>query len=167
MIRAALIAMTTLIAAALPAQADERYIGVFVGSQHIGSDAYNDFNPGLTYGIRRDIGQGPAEWHVEGGVFYNSYEEVSPILVTGLSTGVGEIGPGELRFGISVGTAFYGDLVDIYEARGDTIPNVGGFVPIGILTGAYRVGRTEYRLNVLPYGEDVHGVVNFQFAISF
>ena len=29
---------------------EDRYIGVFVGSQHIGSDEYNDFNPGLTYG---------------------------------------------------------------------------------------------------------------------
>ncbi|CUH09699.1 hypothetical protein JSE7799_00114 [Jannaschia seosinensis] len=159
--------IAVLACAAPMAQADTRYIGVFVGSLHVGSDAYNNVNPGLTYGMRRTIGQGATEWHAEGGVFYNSYEEISPIAVIGLSTGVAEIGPGTFRMGASFGTAYYGDLVDIYEAQDELLPNIGGFVPIGILTGAYRTGRMEYRLNVLPYGEDVDGVVNFSVAVTF
>ena len=149
-----------------PAAADERYLGVFVGSQHIGSDAYNDVNPGLTYGRRWTIGAGPAQWHAEGGVFYNSYREVSPIVLGGVSTRVARLGPGDLRVGASVGLAYYGELSAILEERYD-IPSVGGILPIGALTGAYRQGRTEIRLNVVPYGDDVTAVVNLSLAVSF
>lgn len=150
-----------------PGRAEEdRYIGVFVGSQHIGSDEYNDFNPGLTYGRRWGVGTGGTEVHVEGGVFYNSYREVSPIVVAGVSTRVARIGPGDLRLGASLGMAYYKELSEVLEAKYD-FPSVGGFLPVAAVTGAYRVRNVEYRLSVLPYGDDVDGVVNFSFAVSF
>ena len=139
-----------------PGRAEEdRYIGIFVGSQHIGSDEYNDFNPGLTYGRRWSYGTGGTEVHVEGGVFYNSYREVSPIVVAGVSTRVARIG-----------MAYYKELSEVLEAKYD-FPSVGGFLPVAAVTGAYRVRNVEYRLSVLPYGDDVDGVVNFSFAVSF
>ncbi|MGB3407382.1 MAG: hypothetical protein WBA67_07790 [Jannaschia sp.] len=163
MIRGTCLALALTVA---PALAEERYVGVFIGSQHIGSDAYNDFNPGLAYGRRFAIGEGTAEWHVEGGVFYNSYREVSPIFVAGLSTGVAQIGRGEVRVGASIGTAYYRELADILDRR-NGLPNIGGFLPIGVLTAAYRTERIEYRLNVIPYGDDIDGVVNLSLAIPF
>lgn len=147
-----------------PAAAQDRYVGVFVGSQHIGSDEFNNFNPGLTLGRRRPIGNGTVEAHVEGGVFYNSYEEVSPIVVVGLSTGVAQIGPGQLRLGASIGTAYYKELSETLD---DDVPTLGPFVPIGAVTAAYRVGRGEYRLSVLPPSGEVDTVLNFSVAIGF
>ncbi|WGH77668.1 hypothetical protein [Jannaschia ovalis] len=158
--------MTLAVLAAAPASAGQRYLGVFVGSQHIGSDAYNDFNPGLTYGYRWPVGTGSTEWHVEGGVFFNSYEEVSPIAVVGLSTGVAELGGGEIRLGASVGIARYAELSEIVERKYD-IPTFGDYLPVAALTGSYRRNGVAYRLSVLPYGEDVEAVVNFSLAFDF
>ena len=149
------------------AQADERYLGVFVGSRHIGSDLYNDVNPGLTFGLRRPLGARGVELHGEAGVFLNSYEEVSPIALAGVSAPVARLGQGELRLGASAGVAYYGELAEAFEREGRFLPEVGGFVPIGVLTAAWRAGRVETRINVLPYGDDVDGVVNLSFAVSF
>ena len=162
--RAALAALA--IAAASPVAAQERYLGVFVGSQHIGSDAYNDFNPGLTLGYRWPVGTGSTEWHAEGGVFYNSYEEVSPIGVVGLSTGVAQLAGGEIRLGASVGIARYAELSQIVKEKYE-IPTFGDYLPIAALTGSWRRDGVAYRLSVLPYGDDVDGVVNFSLAFDF
>lgn len=162
----ALLLALVVTVAATAAEADDRYIGVFLGSHHFGSDAYNDVNPGLTYGRRTPFGQGSSEWHIEGGVFYNSYREVSPILMTGVSTGIAQIGAAELRLGASIGAAYYRELADTLEAKHGT-PNIAGFLPVGVLTAAIRTEQVEYRLNVLPYGDDVDGVVNLSLAFGF
>lgn len=159
--------LVLLLCFASPALAEDRYyVGVMFGSQHVGSDEFNDFNPGLTFGRRRSLGDGGVEWHIEGGVFYNSYREISPILVTGLSTPLAQIGPGELRLGASVGTAYYRELSDILEREND-FPNVAGFLPIAAITTSYRVDKIDYRMSILPYGQDVKAVLNFSIAAQF
>ena len=164
-IRVALILLISMLP--LPALAGERYLGVILGSEHLGSDAYNNVNPGLTLGTRWPLGQGLTEAHAEAGVFYNSYEEVSPIAVVGLSRQVLEVGPGAIRIGGSVGIAYYEELSGILKERYG-IPNVGGFIPMGIVTGTYRTERVEFRLNVLPYmSDDVDSVLNLSLAIPF
>lgn len=153
--------------AAQPAGAQSRdYVGVVLGSQHFGGEGFNDVNPGLTWGRRWTLGDGPWERHVEAGVFYNSYREVSPIAVIGLSRAVARLGPGELRAGFSVGTAYYEELSVSLE-REYGIPNVAGFIPIAVATASYRAGRTEWRLSVLPVQDDVDAVVNLSVAVEF
>ncbi|WP_299814187.1 hypothetical protein [uncultured Jannaschia sp.] len=156
-----------LLALPVPASAGERYLGIILGSEHFGSDAYNDINPGLTLGSRWPLERGLTEAHAEAGVFYNSYEEVSPIAVVGLSRQVARLGPGAVRIGGSVGLAYYKELSEILEDR-HGIPNVGGFIPMGFVSGTYRTDRVEVRLNVLPYmSDDVDSVLNLSLAIPF
>lgn len=154
-----------LVALAGPAGAAERYVGVFAGSEHIGSDAFNDFNPGLTLGWRRPVGQGRFQHFVEGGVIYNSYDEVSPLLFTGLSAPVATLGGGELHLGVAAGLAYYRELSDQFDEDG--IPTLGPFIPLVTANAAWRFERVEYRLTALPPGGDVDGVLTFSVAFPF
>lgn len=159
--------MLCLALAAAPAAAEpETYMGVVLGSRHFGGTGFNDVNPGLTWGRRWPVGAGRWERHVEAGVFYNSYREVSPIAVAGLSTRVARVGPGEVRVGLSVGTAYYEDLSRQLE-RDYGVPNVAGFIPIGLATVTYRLDRAEWRLSLLPVQDDVDAVVNLSVAVPF
>ena len=151
---------------AAPAQADRPYVGVFLGSWHAGTDDLNGVNPGLTYGRRWAAARPGMEWHMEGGVFLNSYEEVSPILLGGLSARVADLPGGSLRIGVSAGTAYYQDLSDdLRDTYG--IPAIGPFIPLVAATAAYRTERVEWRLTALPSGGDVDAVVNLSLAVPF
>lgn len=157
-----------LAALALPAtaSADQYYAGVFIGSEHVGNDNLNDVNPGLSFGHRWSKSGSPVEYHVEGGVFYNSYEEVSPILMAGVSTRLIEAGRGEFRVGASIGAAYYEELSQQLEDNYG-IPNAGGFIPIVALTAAYRIDNTDIRLTTVPPDTDTKAVVNLSVAFGF
>jgi hypothetical protein len=163
-LRPALLAALT--AAALPAAADERYLGVYLGTWHVGTDDLNGVNPGLTYGRRWDAFAPGVEWHLEGGVFYNSYEEVSPIVLGGLSTEIAQLRYGTLRAGLSVGTAYYGELSSTLEDDFG-VPNLGGFIPLVAASLAYRREAFEVRLNALPPGGVADAVLNLSLAVPF
>jgi hypothetical protein len=160
------IAAMAWITAAIPSSADEMYIATFIGSQHLGDDTLNNINPGVTFGKRWASRSPKLEYHLEAGVFYNSYEEISPIGLAGISYEVLEIGPGAVRLGLSAGTAYYGELSrDLKEAYG--LPNVKGFIPIAAATASYRVGNTEIRITSVPPGGDVAAIFNLSVSQAF
>ena len=143
------------------------YVAFLAGSWHVGNDDLNNVTPGITFGRRGAMPQGPdIEWHVEGGVFFNSYREVAPILLAGLSRDVGAFGPGRLRLGASVGTAYYRALSrDLKADYG--IPNLGGFIPVVAATAALRLDTTDIRLSVVPPGEDTIAIFNLSLSQRF
>ena len=158
--------LALLLALPLPAAAAEgRYLGVVLGTAHVGTDSLNGVNPGLTLGRRWEAGGPGVEWHLEGGVFLNSYEEVSPLVLGGVSARVAAVPGGTLRAGVSVGTAYYGALSDSLDERG--VPTFEGFIPLVGATLAYRGERVETRLAALPPGDGVDAVVNLSLAIGF
>lgn len=161
----ALAALATLAAAPLAAE-EVSYIGVFIGSQHFGNENLNNINPGLSIGRRWDAWAEGVEYHAEAGVFYNSYEEVSPLALAGISTRLAELGPGELRVGASAGIAYYDELSESLEANYG-IPNVGGFIPIVALTASYRFGGSEIRLTSVPPDTDTKAIVNLSMTTRF
>ncbi len=148
------------------AQDSQRYAALILGSVHFGVDL-NDFNPGLLIGHRWQRGEGGFEYHLEGGVFYNSYEEVAPILMGGVSYQLAELGSFNLRGGVSAGTGYYGALAPTLE-RDYGIPNVEGFIPLVAASLALRDTRrpVEYRLTALP-GDAGTGVLNLSVAFDF
>ncbi|WP_308915930.1 hypothetical protein [Jannaschia sp. LMIT008] len=162
MIRTTILVLTVA-CAAQPAAAQDRYVGVVVGTAHVGTGDLNDVNPGVTFGRRWDAARPGWEWHVEGGVFYNSYREVSPIVLAGLSAPLTRVPGGELRGALSVGTAYYDELANEIS----DIPNLEGFIPLATATLAYRREQAEYRLTLLPTADDVDAVINLSVAIPF
>lgn len=158
-----------ILAAALapcPAAAAERYVAAILASWHIGDDSLNDVTPGIALGWRWAAARWPVEYHVEGGVFYNSYEEVSPLLIAGVSGRVARLGAGELRLGASAGIARYEALsADLEDRYG--IPNVDGYIPIALATAEYRLRDTSVRLTAAPPGEGVTAILNLSLARRF
>ena len=104
--------------------------GVSIASKHVGAERdFQEFNPGVSLGARRDIGWRNGEWGVEVGVFQNSYDEGS--FYAGLwadwpVVAVGEAA--ELRFGAFFAYAEYPQLVD--EAKDFGAVTIGDFVPL-------------------------------------
>lgn len=138
----------------------------YLHSWHIGPAELNDKTPGIGFGWRWAAARPGIEYHLEGGVFWNSYEETSPLGLAGASMRLAEVGRGELRVGASVGIARYELLSEQLE---DTygIPNVGGFIPIGALTATYRWGATDLRLTTVPPGEGVDAILNLSVGRAF
>lgn len=161
------LAALAAISAAAPLAAEEtNYIGVFIGSQHFGNENLNNTNPGLSFGRRWDAGSSGIEYHAEAGVFYNSYNEVSPLALAGISTRIAEVGPGEIRVGASAGLAYYDQLSESLEANYG-IPNIAGFIPIVALTASYRFGKSEVRLTSVPPDTDTKAIVNLSVTTQF
>ncbi|MEX3014419.1 hypothetical protein [Gymnodinialimonas hymeniacidonis] len=149
-----------------PVKAQDRYLAVILGSAHIGVDL-NDFNPGLLLGHRWQAPRDGVEYHLEAGIFYNSYEEVAPLVMGGVSFRLAELGSFDLRGGVSAGTGYYGTLAPILE-RDYGIPNIEGFIPLVAASIALRDTQrpVEYRLTALP-GDAGVGVVNLSVAFDF
>jgi hypothetical protein len=158
----------TLLAIAAPSQAQEtqRYGALVLGSVHFGADL-NDVNPGFLLGQRWERGTEGFEFHLEGGVFYNSYHEVAPIVMGGVSHRLVEVGRFDLRGGLSLGTAYYGTLAPSLESNYG-IPNIEGFIPLAAASLSLRDTRVpvEYRFTALP-GDVGVGAVNLSVAFEF
>jgi len=146
--------------------ASERYFGVMVGSRHFGTDMMNDKTPGLTFGNRWEGRKPGSEWFMEGGIFMNSYEEISPIVLFGTSTSLGHIGQTEVRGGIAIGTAYYRELsVRLQDRHG--IPNIAGFIPIVAASIALRRGTSEIRFTAVPPDSPASFVLNLSLTHAF
>jgi len=163
-----LLASLAIIVSAMvgPADAADKYVSLILGSKHFGNDELNDNTPGLTYGNRWAGKRENTEWFLEGGVFYNSYEEVSPIALFGTSMSVGSIGSADVRIGAAVGVAYYDELSKRLKDRYG-LPNLNGFIPIVAASIAVREGSNEVRLTALPPDKDTGFVVNLSYARSF
>lgn len=156
-----------LILFGLAAQAEsKRYVALVIGTEHFGTDDFNDNTPGLTYGKRWDGKRAGTEWFIEGGVFYNSYEEVSPIALYGTSTSLVQLGSFDIRAGVAVGTGYYGELSERLKARYN-IPNIGGFIPLVAANVSVHNGPHAVRFTTLPVDEDVDFLLNLSYAYSF
>ncbi|MDE0522178.1 MAG: hypothetical protein OXH79_09515 [Boseongicola sp.] len=158
-----LILLFLLLSGAVHAQ--DRYFGLVVGSLHVGNDNLNNFNPGLSYGKRwgRRLG---TEWHLEGGVFHNSYDEVSPFVLVGVSTHLITLGRAEIRGGVGTGIGYYRTLAeDLKDDYG--IPNIGGYLPLATATLSARFGGTDFRLTTVPPDRDTTAIFNFSIARRF
>ena len=154
-----------LVLAPLPASA-ERYLGTILATAHPGDGSLSGLNPGLTLGRRWDHPNLGFETQLEAGIFRNSYGEVGPILLYGLSTPLGRLGPGTLRLGASAGLARYDELSRrLRDAYG--IPSVAGVLPIVAATLSWRVGRHEVRLSALPPDRETRAVLNLSVATTF
>lgn len=148
-----------------PPKADY-YIGVILGSVHVGNSTLNDVNPGVTYGRRWQLTPGGLDLYAEGGVFYNSYREVSPLALVGVNYAFGQIGRARLSIGAGTGIAYYKKLSKTLK-RDYGIPNIGGFIPLATLTLTAQVGKVEYRLTTVPAAGDVQAIMNFSVAYHF
>jgi hypothetical protein len=170
-----LLTATALIMSALTAAAGpltptgdtEDYVAFVLQSAHLGNDnSLNDNTPGLTYGRRYKLHADGVEGFVEGGVFYNSYEEVAPILIGGYSTRAAQIGKGEMRVGGFAGIGYYKKLGQkLNEKHG--LPYFEGFIPIVGLTASYRQGAHELRLTTVPAGGELDAIFNLSYAFAF
>lgn len=151
------------------------YTAIFLASRHIGSADLSDDTPGLTFGLRGDLTRrapaalsgAEAEWHIEAGVFRNSYRETAPLALAGLSARVADLGPlGSLRLGASAGVARYRELSeDLSDRYG--LPSVAGFIPIVAATLAYRHRAADVRLTTVPPGEGTTAIFNLSLAVAF
>lgn len=166
--RARALTLPALALAALPLAAraaPDRYVGLILGSEHIGHAHLNDITPGLTYGVIHPLGP-RLSWFVEGGVFYNSYREVSPLVLIGPRYALGRLGPAEITLGAATGLGYYRTLSG--ELKADYgIPNIDGFIPLAVLSLTAQLGRVEYRLSTVPAGRNVKAIFNFSVAVHF
>lgn len=157
-----------LIALLLPtlaaAQDRTHYVGLVAGTAHVGNDTLNDINPGLSFGVR--WGTPTLEYHVEGGVFYNSYEEVAPFVIAGISTHLFHLGAVEIRGGVSTGLGYYKELSPILEEEYG-IPNFAGYIPLAMATITMRYEELDVRITTIPPNPDTKAVLNLSFAYSF
>ncbi len=161
-----LAALALLSFLASPVDAGERYYSILIGSKHFGNDQMNNQTPGLTFGQRWPGTRSGTEWFMEGGVFYNSYKEVSPIALFGTSMSIGTIGPTDLRAGVAIGTAYYKKLSGKLQDR-HHIPNIGGFIPIAVASLALRHGNNEARLTAVPPDTDTDFILNLSITHKF
>lgn len=142
------------------------YLGIILSSYHFGTNELNNFTPGITLGKRFQKPSSRWEYQIEGGVFYNSYEEISPILLGGISTHMFDFAEGEFRIGAGVGTAYYERISGTLKDKLG-LPNLGGFIPIVSLTASYRRDQTEYRLTTIPPGDASSFILNASVTFTF
>lgn len=143
----------------------EPYVAFILRSHHLAGARLFDDTFGVTFGTRWPAG-GTREWHVEGGLFRNSYRETGPLLLAGISTGLGRLGPGQLRGGLSIGAGTYPSLAPLLQDR-YAVPRAGPLIPIVTTTLSYRTGRFETRLTAAPADQDVRAVLNLSVAVRF
>lgn len=152
-------------ALAAPATADS-YIGIILGSAHVGHGHLNDVNPGVTFGRIWPLRNPRLAWFAEAGVFRNSYRETSPLALIGLRYDLGSLGPAEFYLGAAAGLGYYRELSrSLKDDYG--IPNVAGYIPLATLSLTAQVGQVEYRLTTVPAGRDVKAIFNLSVAIHF
>lgn len=113
-------------------------IGVSIASKHIGADEdFQEFNPGVSIGARRDIGWRGGEWGLEAGVFQNSYDERSFYAGAWADWPIADLTERtQLRFGGFFAYAEYPQLVDEAEDFGAFV--IGDFIPLVAAQAAVR-----------------------------
>jgi hypothetical protein len=168
---AALIALTAAVPLAAgpltPTGETEDYVAFVLRSAHIGdASSLNDNTPGLTYGRRFKMQREGVEGFIEGGIFYNSYEEVAPIIIGGYSARMAQLPRGELRLGGFAGIGYYDQLGQKLNDK-YSLPYYEGFIPIAGITASYRNGSHEVRLTTVPAGGDVKAIFNLSYAFAF
>jgi len=153
-----------------PTGDSKRYWGLILGSQHINPKTpqaadLNDNTPGVTLGKRYELEMEGAEGFVEAGVFYNSYEEVSPIILAGYTFRAINFGPSELRLGAFTGIGYYKELgQSLHDRYG--LPYVEGFIPLAGASIVYRHDAHDLRLTTVP-AENLDLILNFSYTHSF
>lgn len=153
-----------------PTGEKQSYWGLVLGSQHINPKTpeaadLNDFTPGITYGKRYQLSMDSAEGFLEGGVFYNSYEEVSPVFLAGYTFRVIDFGASELRLGAFTGIGYYKELgQSLHEEYG--LPYVEGFIPLAGASIVYRRNAHELRLTTVP-ADNLDLILNLSYTHSF
>lgn len=158
-------AFLILLATSATAETGQRYIGALFGTQHVGNENLNNKTPGVTLGKRYPRSDG-RETFLEAGVFYNSYKEISPVLIAGMTWHIATIGKAEIRGGGGIGTAYYGELSKSLKAD-HGIPNIGGFIPIAALTAVVRFDDAEFRMTTVPPDSDTDFILNFGLTFPF
>ncbi len=145
----------------------DRYLSLVLASAHFGTASHlRSLTPGLTYGRTWAIPNSRFDWFAEAGVFRNSYAEVSPVALAGVRYDLGRVGPAEIYFGGGAGLAYYRQLAPVLRKQYG-IPNLGGFIPVAMLSLTAQVGRLEYRLTTVPAGRDSRAIFNLSVAIHY
>lgn len=148
----------------------QRYVGFVLHSSHVNpqtlqAERLNDNTSGLTFGRRFQLEMDGAEAFLEAGVFYNSYEEVSPVFLAGYTLRAIDFGGSELRIGAFTGIGYYKELGQIlHENHG--IPFYKGFIPLVGASVIYRIDDHELRMTTVP-AEDLDLILNFSYTYSF
>ena len=131
------------------AQAGSDRISVLLGSHHVNAEVdYNEVNPGL-------IATWEREFDYSVGVYYNSYNAISPMVAVGYNWELADY----LEVGLFGGVAYYGDDADSFTV------SAGGLVPLG---GAQLRYKNAFMQLIPAGGEDVDAVITFglTFAIG-
>lgn len=104
--------------------------GVSIASRHFGAERdFEEFNPGVSFGIARDMFWLGGEWGLEGGLFRNSYGERAFYAGAWADWAIlGAPEAAEFRLGAFFAFAEYDQLVD--EAKDAGAPTFGDFVPL-------------------------------------
>lgn len=148
----------------------QNYFALVLRSGHFGAktqeaEDLNDNTPGITVGRRYPTATPGVEKFVEGGIFYNSYKEVSPVLFGGYSTSLFNIAKTEVRIGVFAGVGYYRQLgKDLHANYG--LPYLKGFIPIAGLTASFRMDDHELRLTTVP-ADNLDTILNLSYAVQF
>ena len=149
----------------------KKYFGLVIRSFHINPNnqeaaSLNDDTPGVTIGRRYETKKRSGEAFLEGGVFYNSYEEVSPVFLAGYTfSALNFPNGGQFRIGGFTGIGYYKELgKTLREDYG--VPYYKGYIPLIGATISYRYKRNELRLTTVP-GDNLDVILNLSFARSF
>lgn len=143
-------------------------VGVSVASKHFGAEQeFEEFNPGVSIGLAREMFWLGGEWGVEAGVFRNSYDERAFYAGAWADWAiVGSPETAEFRLGAFFAVAEYDQLVDNAQDAG--VPTVGDFVPLVSGQASIRI-QDRYAL-VARFGpgiDDSDFIVGFQAMYFF
>ena len=126
---------------------------VHLRSIHPEESNLTDRTPGVGIGTSRGIDPRGSEWFVEGAFFSNSYEEPSPLVMTGVSTPIAKVGPVEVRLGGAVGLGRYKKLCEKLMKKYDAMPDTKSILPVVSASVGLRMGKTDLRLSAIPHSK--------------
>ncbi|MEO9652866.1 MAG: hypothetical protein ABJ360_26375 [Roseobacter sp.] len=131
---------------AIPASANPDRISVLLGTSHINAQRdFQEFNPGIFFTWERQL-------NYSVGLFYNSYEEISPLVSVGYDYEIAS----DFDIGAFLAVAVYpGDGDEFSHSIGDVVPLVG-------LQARYKNVFTQF---IPADGEALDGL--FTFGLTF
>lgn len=143
-------------------------VGVSLVTEHVGAKRdFNETNPGAFVNFWRSEAVLSADVGVEGGLFENSFSDLSAT-INGWAEWPILGGPdatlGQLSLGGALGIARYPNLVD--EARDLGLPTLGNFVPFVAAQATWLATESlEFRARATPIGGDADFVVGLQMFL--